>query len=637
MDSQPVCERNLVRLRRRHPRLAAVVAGADRAGIERVEGPRGAATLAERGRLLGSAYDPSEEGRRQAAALAEGRTDLVVSIGFGLGHHLESLLREQRAPVLVYEPSPARLRAALESLGERTWLDVPALHWAADLDELGERFAALYTPGLAVRFFVHPSVQALDPKAARAAADRIARAKDTAELMANTRALMMETWAALAIENAPHLVATPGLAPLVGAFAGVPAVVAAAGPSLERQLDTLARLRDRVLLIAIGQALPALRAAGIEPDLVHVIESKNVAHQLVRGGPSDELALVLLPSTHPGLFELPVRARFVSTPVTQGLSCWIARALGETCFVPGGATVAQSAVHLAHALGADPILLIGQDLAFTGGRVYARGSAYDMVSLRERSDGSHELAGLAEKASLFGFTAAPKTRRADLVWVEGWDGKPVATSRSYAAFRESYRRIGAYLVEKGVRLVNCTEGGARIPGLEHGLFAEILERLPARAIDARARIDRAWADAPRPGASALEQPIADARRALDALERQARAGAKAAQAAIPMLARAPGAQREALRRVVRAERRVQEALDELPWLDQLTERARLVNEATVRRADARCDARAGVEEEQRLFDATEKAVRRGRALLDRLEERLGLGERGEAACARGAA
>jgi len=158
LDSRAVCERNLARLRRRNPRLAEAVARADRAAIERVEGPRGAATLSERGRLLGSAYDPVEEGRRQAATLAEGRSDLVVSIGFGLGHHVESLLHGHHAPVLVYEPSPARLSAALESLGERTWLDVPALHWAADLDELGERFAALYTPGLAVRFFVHPSV-----------------------------------------------------------------------------------------------------------------------------------------------------------------------------------------------------------------------------------------------------------------------------------------------------------------------------------------------------------------------------------------------------------------------------------------------------------------------------------------------
>ena len=631
MDSQPVCERNLVRLRRRHPRLAAVVAGADRAGIERVEGPRGAATLAERGRLLGSAYDPSEEGRRQAAALAEGRTDLVVSIGFGLGHHLESLLREQRAPVLVYEPSPARLRAALESFGELPWLDAPALHWAADLGELGERFAALYAPGLAVKFFVHPSVQALDPQSARAAAERIARVKDAAELMANTRASMMEAWAVLAVENAPHIVATPGLAPLAGAFAGVPAVIAAAGPSLERQLDTLARLRDRVLLIAIGQALPALRTAGIEPDLVHAIESKDVSHQLVRGGPSDGLALVVLPSVHPCLFEVPVRARFVSTPATHELACWMARALGETCFLPGGATVAQSAVYLARALGADPIVLIGQDLAFTDGRVYARGSAYDMVSLRQRSDGGYEFTGLAEKAALLGFEQSAEPRRADLVWVEGWDGTPVPTSRSYAAFRESYRRIGADLARQGVRLVNCTEGGARIPGIDHLPFAELLESLPARSLDAAARIDRAWAEAQPSGAAALELPIAAARRGLDTVEREARTGAKAARAAIPMLARSPGAQREALRRVARAERRVREALAALPWLDQLSERARLANQVAVRRADARSDARAAVEESQRLFDATLAAAERGRVLVDHLAERLGL------ARARGAA
>src|SRR5690606_4197822 len=120
-------------------------------------------------------------------------------------------------------------------------------------------------------------------------------------------------------------------------------------------------------------------------------------------------------------------------------------------------------------------------------------------------------------------------------------------------------------------------------------------------------------------------------RALDAMEREARTGAGAARAAIPMLARAPGAQREALRRVARAERRVREALAALPWLDQLFEAVRLANEVAVRRADARSGARAAVEEAQRLFDGTLAAAQRGRALLERLEERLGL------ARARGAA
>ena len=102
-------------------------------------------------------------------------------------------------------------------------------------------------------------------------------------------------------------------------------------------------------------------------------------------------------------------------PAPNALGCWIGRALGERHFLPGGATVAQSAVRLAAALGADPILLVGQDLAFTEGRVYARGSAYDMVGLRAREDGRLRVhrPGREEGAARAGRPGGRHQRRAD--------------------------------------------------------------------------------------------------------------------------------------------------------------------------------------------------------------------------------
>src|SRR5690606_7681846 len=109
----------------------------------------------------------------------------------------------------------------------------------------------------------------------------------------------------------------------------------------------------------------------------------------------------------------------------------------------------------------------GQDLAFTDGRVYARGSAYDMVSLRELGDGRYAFEGLAEKKALLGLPAPAPGASDELVHVPGWHGGRVATSRTYATFLEAYRAIGAHWAARGVRIVNCTEGGARIPGLAH--------------------------------------------------------------------------------------------------------------------------------------------------------------------------
>lgn len=624
MGSPQDFERNCARLRRRHPRLAALVAEADAAGIERVTGPGGAATLIESGCRLASAHDPAGEGARQAQALTAEPVDLLVALGFGLGHHLEAFRASfPAARLLVHEPSPARLRAALGLRGELSWLAAPEVAFAADADELAAAFARLYVAGLRVRVFVHPSLQALDADAARAALTRIAETKRSADLVAGTRIAMMHAWAELAVENAPQLLVNPAASSLFGAFQGVPAVVAAAGPSLDRQLETLRGVRHRVLLIAIGQALPALRRAGLEPDLVHVVESKDVSQQLSCAGDSETLALVVPPSVHPRLFELPVRARFVGYPEPNGLACWLAAAAGERHWLPGGATVAQSAVHLAARLGADPILLVGQDLAFTGGRVYATGSAYDMVSFQELGDGRYSFTGLAAKKALLGIEAPPAPASDDLLWVDGWEGGRVPTSRSYAAFLEHYRQIGAWWAARGVRIVNCTEGGARIPGLPHQRLADALRGLVAPGADPE-RIDALHASAPRPTAATFLARVAAGRRALGTIERETGSGLRACEAARKAPLQVSARRRaETLRAIARAERRVRRALAVLPWLDDLTELDRHRNELAARRAaDAASASEAAVAEATRLFTTTQVAVDRARGLLDRLELRL---------------
>jgi len=617
-------ERNLARLGRRHAQLADRVAKVDAGAVAIERGPSGVTTLVERGLRLASAYDPASEGRRLAETALADRPDLLIAVGLGLGHQVEAFRAARPAPILVYEPSLARWRALLAVRDDLAWLDAPEVDCAADLDDLGARFQERYAAGLVVRTCVQPVVARLDPVRVREALDRVAHTKRALDSLAATRVTMMRTWSEIAVDNVPYLLATPGLARLAGAFTGVPAVVVAAGPSLDRQLPALAREAERVLVVAIGQTYRALLRAGIRPDLVHAIESKNVSHQIAPSDP-DDLALVVHPAAHPSLFEVPARARFVASPQPYQMACWIARALGDEVFLPGGATVAQSAVHLAVALGASEIALVGQDLAFTGGRVYASGSAYDMVSIERTEGGRFAFTNLAEKKALLGIEAPAHERRTDdLVFVEGWDGEPVATSRSYAVFLEAYRGIAAHLRTRGVALVNCTEGGARIPGLEHRRFESWLGEHAREAVHGRARIDRAFAAHAPADPAALASPIAAARDALDRLERASRRGLRSAARARG----ARGGQRAAARRIdvlralAKATDAVAEELALLPWLDDLTQAALHELAVATRRVEERAGAEAAFDESTALLRAAAAAVEGGRALLQRLERRL---------------
>ncbi len=621
----PILEQNLELLAQRAPALALQLRGLPESGrVVRVAGPRGALSLRDGDVLLGSRYEPEQEGLRLAQEMAAAGGDLQVAVGFALGHHLTAFRALRAVPLIVFEPDPERLRAAL-ALAPLPWLGDSQVRVCCDASELPDLVHPCYTAGLRLATSVHPALLRLDPAAARAAVGWLARAKDSIDTMIATRVARLAGWTRQTVENAPHFLRSPGFGALRGAFRGRPAVIAAAGPSLDKQLEALRRHRAQVLLIAIGPSLGALRRAGLEPDLVHVLESSDVAHQLTRSGPTEALQLVLTPKAHPGLYALPVRSRFVSYTGAEPVASWIARQLGETCIVSAAGSVALSAVHLAEACGADPVLLIGQDLAFENGRVYAGGSCYERIGF-EVEGTCFRYTNMEERSEAYAGNLAHMRRLTTqrVVWVEGWHGGRVPTSTSYATFIQYYRSVAEQLARSGTRLVNCTEGGARIPPLEHRAFADELAACAGERFDAGARI-RALHDAFTPAdPEQLREPLRRVRGALAGLLRRCRRCEKAAERLARGLAHAAGPElAQRLQELQRGQQQIFEALAELPWIDCLVQRELQPLIAAQHRADL-ADATPAqvVAESQGALALALAGLREAREVSERLESLL---------------
>ena len=621
-------EHNLAHLRRRDPALAEALENAAMEGIEEVQGPRGARVFRERGVLLGSAYDPEGEAERMADEMASGSADVLVVIGFGLGEHLLRQVARNGVPVVVYEPSLARLKAALHRRAlDDLFRSTRELDIATDCERLGRLVASRYRIGLQIRVFTHPAVLRLDPGPVREAIRRIDHVKHTVDTHVATRVQRSHAWALSTAANGRRIAERPGFEALADAFAHKPAVVVAAGPSLDKQLPWLRERRDQLVVIAIGQTVGALAAAGIRPDLVHVLESRDVSHQLTDAGHPGDLDLVVTPNTHPGLFDLPTRSCFVATPGSASLGAWIAEATGGSGFTTGGSSVAIGAVGLAMALGADPVLLIGQDLAFTDGRTYAAHSAYDFMRADIDEGGRFRFTGMRRKVGLLGdLDLANIEDRSDggrVVWVDGWhEGERLPTWGSYAVFIEEYRDIAQVASARGIRLINCTEGGARLHGLDHQPFREVLDEVAGEVIDARSRI-RAVYDSNRAHRLADYRPaLGSARRTLDRIEKDAIRADRDAERIERRLAGLRQEQQrvEALRKLATHERKLRRRLERIPWLDSFAQQAIHQSECLSRRADRQePDLRDLVGESRFLFQASREAVIRAREWLDVFE------------------
>lgn len=285
-------------------------------------------------------------------------------------------------------------------------------------------------------------------------------------------------WVQQGLRNLPALSQHPSIVPLRDAFAGKPAVIVAPGPSLERNISELAAWKGRAVIIAVSHALGSLTHAGIRPDLVIAVDPQDIRYHFTDEGVRGVEALILGATVHPDVLRLPAKRIFTFAGNTA-LDRWIYEAFGEEAGLHNGGSVSTSAFSLALHLGCDPVVLVGQDLCYPHGRAYAEGcpdSGARMVEL----EGRLSLAGYSEGYSQLAKVrtgGSPVERRVDVPAIEGGT---VPTSFSFLLFLRWFRATATSL-DGSRRLLNCTEGGARIDGFEHLPLAEAGTRLAGPA------------------------------------------------------------------------------------------------------------------------------------------------------------
>lgn len=614
---------------RRHPALGSALAAANPSRLTRRTSACGTPILEDEGVLLASERDPEREAERFVDPFVRDRVDMVVAIGFGIGLHLAKLRERHPCVLAVYEPDAARLRAALELESDFAWVAEEGVHFAATPAELAQRVSEHYVSGLRIQIAIHPSARRLCPDAVREAVRAVGAAKDATDVTMATRVHQSECWAKQCADNAPHYLATPGLGAIAGRFSGRTAVIASAGPSLDKQLPRLAEVQDEVLTIAVGPSVGALRRAGIRPDFVHLLESNDVTHQLTHSGPTDDLNLILTPKAHPGLYELPARSRFVAYTAGDTLAIWARAELdADEIVLHAAPSVAIQAVWVAAALGANPILLIGQDLAFTEGRVYASGSCYERIEAESEDDGLFRYTHMEDRIDAYGGDAdrlASVTTQRE-VWVPGWDGEPVRSCVSYASFREAYRGVGRSLADSGIRLVNCTEGGAAIDGVEQRGFAAMLDEAVSPAVGGLAAalaIHDGWQP---PSTAPLRAAITDQRGALRRVQRNASRATRGLAARRDAIAgtQRPEDWRPLLECIARLQARLSRNLQDTPWLESMVQAELQAALPLLHKTDrANPSPAAAVEEALALFEAADRGATRALATLERFAETVG--------------
>ncbi len=216
----------------------------------------------------------------------------------------------------------------------------------------------------------------------------------------------------------------------------VPAIVVAAGPSLDKNINDLKAAKGKCVIISTDTALKPLALAGIEADLSVIVDGKKDARYMSEES-SKRVTLLCTPRSGDTFMNLHHGAKIFTDNFCDHIKRFLEK---EGClFVPlsTGGSVANSCFGLAEALGCKRIILVGQDLAYTGDKTHSK------VTVR----GSKETAIEDLEHVIMGVDI---------------NGDPIRTSREFKLYKEWFEdEISKH---PDLRVIDATEGGIKIEG-----------------------------------------------------------------------------------------------------------------------------------------------------------------------------
>ena len=502
--------RNLAALYRVNPTLAARLESTPFGDCPTLEAARAGGWTArartDDGRevYLHSRYNPRDEADKLVAEAAAENPTFVLR-GVGLGYVAAAIAARYRQPLmLVCEDDLALLKAALcvqdlsSSLNSQRLLLLTSAD-RRELHALLHRFTADFVTG--VTFLALPYAGRCRVEFQRQASAALADFASTARMhMLTLLRTSQTTFRNVAFNLRRHL-ESPGAGPLAGRGRGYPAIVVAAGPSLARNIQQLPAVRDRAVIIAVQTVLKPLLAAGCVPHFVTSLDFHEISTEFFAGAAAaGDCTLVAEP-----------KAAWQVLDAFRGPVCVLQHKLHEVLLgaaapprgtLKPGATVAHLAFYLAQHLGCDPILFVGQDLAFSDGLFYMPGSPIEETWRPELNS----YCTLEMKQWERIVRNRPILRR-----TQDLHGAPVYTDDLLFTYAEQFRQDFAGAAQ---RVLQCSEGGLLLQGMQPLPLADAIAQFCNRPLDAaQLRLDApAPAEAQRlraSGAAQLRQRIAE--------------------------------------------------------------------------------------------------------------------------------
>lgn len=256
----------------------------------------------------------------------------------------------------------------------------------------------------------------------------------------NTNMLFHRTWFDALISNLRYMIKSMPINLLQNKYKGIPAIIVSAGPSLNKNIDALKTIGDNILIFSGGRTLKPLIEKNIQPSLIGIVDPGEASYKLVKGYiEKTKVPLLFYEGTNEEVVKQHTADKIIFTQnyMIKDIFNMDIENMGV------GGSIAHTLTATAAFLGCNPIIFIGQDLAYTGEKYHADIAINQFISIEENKVSS-------------------EIDTIDEIYVEDVDGNKVRTSKVLDNFRRELEKI--IKQNKDITFINATEGGAKING-----------------------------------------------------------------------------------------------------------------------------------------------------------------------------
>lgn len=403
-----------------------------------------------------------------------------IIYGVGLGYVPDEFIQSLKGKVIVFEPDLETLFFVLSTVDFSQNFKTGRLFFASTNDELSEIYRKLFrykTQTTLSHLDYHKSFYEDFDSFVKYIKRETLLVEHNYSFQVNNTYMFFES----TLKNLARKYQLKCLADYKNLFKGMPAVIVSAGPSLNKNIDTLKKYQDNALIFCVGTALNTLYNNNVKPDFLNVIEKVNTSHHYNLPFTKD-ICFIGEQFTESSYLNIPFKERFLTNSLENDDSRWfLEKAEKEFVNFETKGTVAYHAIFSAYYLGCNPIILIGQDLAYPDGQCYSKGSKFDGLkcvfdesekrykiepenyeeyrkAYCESENHSLEMQDLIVKAKI-------ESLNKNLVTVEGQNNDKLPTDSVYSLFID-YIQDFAHRHGEGLKLVNSSLGGALIKGFE---------------------------------------------------------------------------------------------------------------------------------------------------------------------------